>query len=78
MGWRNLKSREMISCDSCHESEELDSDFLNKKTRWHISMTHKCDSQYAFHDHVICFRLLTVSVTGKTPFPGDLESLYSE
>ena len=52
MGWRNLKSREMISCDSCHESEELDSDCENKNPVTHFydlkCMTHK----YLFMVHM--------------------------
>lgn len=69
MGWRNLKSREMISCDSCHESEELDSDCENKNPVTHFydlkCMTHK----YLFKVH------MTLLSSWRPFFPDDLESL---
>ena len=68
MGWRNLKSREMISCDSCHESEELDSDCENKNPVTHFYDLKRMTHKYLFMVHMTLlslwrpFLLMTLNV----------------
>ena len=65
----------MISCDLCHESEELDSDFLNKKTRWHNWNFHDPYSVTHIHYHMIStdsiwpFSLMTLNVSRSNKWP---------